>query len=54
MKQIFNKSETKSVKITKDFNCFYIQHYKSEEQVLEAKQYSNLKNAEKYALRMLG
>jgi len=52
-----NATGSKKVRISKDatglYNCFFIQVYKFEEQVLNSKHYSNLNLAKKWAAKQL-
>jgi len=57
MKRIFNTTGSKSVDIATDANgsirAFYVQIYKNEEQVLQVKSFASVKNAEKWANKIL-
>ena len=57
MKILTNRSGSKAVKISKDatgrFRAFYVQFFQGMDQVLIAKDFSNIKNAEKWAAKIL-
>jgi hypothetical protein len=57
MKTITNTSGSKAVKISKDatgrFRAFYVQFFQGMDQVLLAKYFSSIKNAEKWAAKIL-
>jgi hypothetical protein len=57
MKTLFNETKSKAVNISVDCNksiiANYVQIYKGEEQVLQSKSFSSVKNAEKWANKIL-
>ena len=57
MKTITNLSGSKAVNIRKDatgtIRAFYVQFFQGMEQVLLAKDFANIKNAEKWAAKIL-
>jgi hypothetical protein len=57
MKTLTNTSGSKAVKISKDatgkFRAFYVQFFQGMDQVLLAKDFSSIKNAEKWAAKIL-
>jgi hypothetical protein len=57
MKTLTNRSGSKAVKISKDatgrFRAFYVQFFQGMDQVLLAKDFSTIKNAEKWAAKIL-
>jgi hypothetical protein len=57
MKTLTNRSGSKAVKISKDstgkFRAFYVQFFQGMDQVLLAKDFSSIKNAEKWAAKIL-
>jgi hypothetical protein len=57
MKTLTNRSGSKAVKISKDatgmFRAFYVLVFQDEDQVLQAKDFISIKNAEKWAAKIL-
>jgi len=57
MKTLTNRSGSKAVKISKDatgmFRAFYVLVFQDEDQVLQAKDFVSIKNAEKWAAKIL-
>ena len=57
MTTLTNATGTKAVNITTDSNdntrAMYVQIYKGTEQVLQSKSFANIKNAERWAKKML-
>jgi hypothetical protein len=57
MKTVFNTSGSKAVNITTDatntVHAMYVQIYNNEQQVLQAKSFASIKNAEKWASKIL-
>jgi hypothetical protein len=57
MKRINNTTGSKSVNITTDatgnVRAMYVQNYNGEEQVLQSKSFASVRNAERWANKML-